>query len=46
MDAGHFKREIITVEIKTKKCTKNFDADEHSMNEANLEKLAVLPPGF
>jgi len=42
---GYFKREIVPVEIKTKKGVQVFDVDEHPM-DTTLEKLAALPPVF
>lgn len=42
---GYFKREIVPVEIKTKRGVQVFDADEHPM-DTTLEKLAALPPVF
>jgi len=44
-EQGIFKREIVPVEIKTKKGTIVFDKDEHPM-DTNLEKMAKLPPAF
>ena len=42
---GIFAREIVPVEIKTKKGVKVVDKDEHPM-DTSLEKLAQLPPVF
>lgn len=42
---GKFKDEIVPVEIKTRKGTIIFDADEHP-RETSLEKLAGLKPAF
>ncbi|KEO61268.1 acetyl-CoA C-acyltransferase family protein [Thioclava indica] len=43
--AGHFKEEIIPVEITTRKGTVVFDTDEHP-KATSLEKLAGLKPVF
>lgn len=45
-ESGVFKREIVPVEIKTKKGVKVFDADEHPIKDASLEKMAKLSPAF
>ena len=43
---GTFKREIVPVEIKSKKGVKIFDTDEHMIHDANLEAMAKLSPAF
>ncbi|MEA1970834.1 MAG: thiolase family protein [Thermodesulfobacteriota bacterium] len=43
---GTFKREIVPVEIKSKKGVKIFDTDEHMIPDANLEAMAKLSPAF
>lgn len=43
---GIFKREIIPVEVKTKKGTVLFENDEHMMVDATAASLAQLPPAF
>ncbi|MEN6391418.1 MAG: thiolase family protein [Syntrophomonas sp.] len=43
---GIFKREIIPVEIKTKKGSTYFENDEHMIPDANIEAMAKLPPAF
>jgi len=43
---GRFKREIVPVEIKTKKGVQLFDTDEHPMQDASLEALGKLPSAF
>ncbi|OPY87370.1 MAG: Acetyl-CoA acetyltransferase [Smithella sp. PtaU1.Bin162] len=43
---GVFKREIVPVEIKSKKGVKIFDTDEHPMKDISKEKLASLPTAF
>ncbi|MGZ2369105.1 acetyl-CoA C-acetyltransferase [Ancylomarina sp. YFZ004] len=45
-DAGHFKNEIVPVEIKTRKETIIFDADEFINRRTSAEKLAGLRPAF
>lgn len=44
--AGKFKEEIVPVEVKTRKGTAVFDADEHPLPDTTLEKLASLKPAF
>jgi acetyl-CoA C-acetyltransferase len=46
IDGGVFKREIVPVEIKTKKGIKVVDTDEHPIRGANLEAMARLSPAF
>lgn len=46
VDEGRFKREIVPVEIKTKKGVTLFENDEHPIRGTNLEKMAKLPPAF
>ena len=43
---GTFKREIVPVEIKSKKGVKIFDTDEHMIPDASLETMARLSPAF
>lgn len=43
---GTFEREIIPVEIKSKKGVKLYDKDEHMIPDANMETMAKLPPAF
>ncbi|MBW2650796.1 MAG: thiolase family protein [Deltaproteobacteria bacterium] len=43
---GTFKREIVPVEIKSKKGVKIFDTDEHMIPDASLETMAKLSPAF
>lgn len=45
-DAGNFKNEIVPVEIKTRKETITFDADEYINRRTNAEKLGTLRPAF
>lgn len=43
---GRFKREIVPVEIKSKKGSTIFDTDEHPMKGVSMEALSKLPPAF
>ena len=43
---GIFKREIVPVEVKVKKETKHFTADEHPIRNASLETMSKLPTVF
>jgi acetyl-CoA C-acetyltransferase len=43
---GTFKREIVPVEIKSKRGVKIFDTDEHMIPDASLETMAKLLPAF
>lgn len=43
---GIFKREIVPVEIKSKKGVKIYETDEHMIPDANLEAMSKLPPAF
>ncbi len=43
---GKFKKEIVPVEVKTKKGSFIFDTDEHPKEDTSLEKLSKLPPVF
>ncbi|MDV7271201.1 acetyl-CoA C-acyltransferase family protein [Thioclava sp. A2] len=45
IEAGHFKAEIVPVEIKTRKGVQTVDTDEHP-KETTLEGLAKLKPAF
>jgi acetyl-CoA acyltransferase 2 len=46
LDAGIFAEEIVPVEIKTRKGTDLFSADDHMRPETTLEGLAKLRPAF
>lgn len=46
IDAGHFKKEIVPVEIKSRKGTLYFDADEHLIRGCTIDSLAKLKPAF
>jgi acetyl-CoA C-acetyltransferase len=43
---GTFQQEIVPVEIKVKKETRQFDCDEHPRADCSMEALAKLPPVF
>ncbi|WP_211442911.1 acetyl-CoA C-acyltransferase family protein [Collimonas humicola] len=44
--AGHFKSQIVPVEIKTRKGVALFDTDEYPKADASMESLAKLKPAF
>lgn len=46
INEGTFKREIIPVELKSKKGSVLFEADEHPLRDANLEAMSKLPAAF
>jgi acetyl-CoA C-acetyltransferase len=46
IEAGRFKSQIVPVEIKGRKGTVTFDADEHVRKGAKLEDMAKLKPAF
>lgn len=43
---GHFKSQILPVELKTRKGTTVFDTDEHPRADASLEGMAKLRAAF
>ncbi|MCL1790462.1 MAG: thiolase family protein [Peptococcaceae bacterium] len=43
---GIFKREIVPVEVITRKATLTFDTDEHMIPDASIESMAKLKPAF
>lgn len=45
-DAGYFAEEIVPVEIKSRKATTLFAADDHLRPETTLEGLGKLRPAF
>lgn len=45
-EAGRFKEEIVPYEIKTRKGTVTFQADEHPRPQTTMEVLAKLAPVF
>ncbi len=46
IDAGHFKSQIVPIEIKTRKGVVLFDTDEYPKRDASMEGLAKLKPAF
>jgi acetyl-CoA C-acetyltransferase len=44
--AGHFKSQIVPVELRTRKGVTQFDTDEHVRSDATAESLAKLKPVF
>ena len=46
IEEGRFKREIVPVEIKSRKGVKVFDQDEHPIFDASLEAMSKLKPAF
>jgi acetyl-CoA C-acetyltransferase len=44
--AGHFKAQIVPVEVPGKKGPAQFDKDEHNRPDTTLETLARLKPAF
>ncbi len=44
--AGHFKSQILPIELKSKKGPVQFDADEHIRGDATLEGMAKLRTAF
>jgi acetyl-CoA C-acetyltransferase len=44
--AGHFKSQIVPVEVKSRKGIVLFDTDEYPKADATLESLAKLKPAF
>jgi acetyl-CoA C-acetyltransferase len=44
--AGHFKSQILPIELKSKKGPVQFDADEHIRGDASVEGMAKLRPAF
>jgi acetyl-CoA C-acetyltransferase len=44
--AGHFKEQIVPVEVPGKKGPTQFDKDEHNRADTTLETLARLKPAF
>ncbi|HWP97490.1 MAG TPA: thiolase family protein [Syntrophomonadaceae bacterium] len=43
---GTFQREIVPVELKSKKGSKFYDKDEHMIPDASVESMAKLPSAF
>jgi len=45
-EKGHFKDQIVPIELKTRKGTVIFDKDEHIRPDASIEGMAKLKPVF
>jgi acetyl-CoA C-acetyltransferase len=46
IDAGHFKSQIVPVELKSKKGSTFFDTDEHLRRGVTIEDVRKLRPAF
>lgn len=46
IEKGHFKDQIVPIEIKSRKCTQLFDTDEHVRPDTTIESLSALKPYF
>jgi len=46
IEKGHFKEQILPIEVKTRKGVTVFDRDEHPRADASMEGLAKLKPVF
>jgi len=46
INEGRFEREIIPVELKSKKGVKLFDTDEHPIRDVSIEEISRLKPVF
>ncbi len=46
IDNGHFKEQILPIELKSRKGVVLFDTDEHARREASLAQMAKLRPAF
>jgi acetyl-CoA C-acetyltransferase len=46
IDNGHFKSQIVPIELKTRKGVEQFTADEHVRKGAKMEDLAKLKAAF
>ena len=46
LDAGHFKSQIVPVEVKSRKGTVMFEIDEHVRRDAKIEDMQKLKPAF
>lgn len=44
--AGHFKSQVVPVEVKTRKGPVSFDTDEHVRLDAKIEDMQKLKPAF
>ncbi|OGA16000.1 MAG: acetyl-CoA acetyltransferase [Betaproteobacteria bacterium RIFCSPLOWO2_02_FULL_63_19] len=45
-DAGHFKSQIVPVEVKSRKGVTVFEVDEHVRHDAKIEDMQKLKPAF
>ncbi|HEY1328993.1 MAG TPA: acetyl-CoA C-acyltransferase family protein [Casimicrobiaceae bacterium] len=46
IDAGHFRSQIVGIELKTRKGVTTFDTDEHVRRDASLDDMAKLKAVF
>ncbi len=46
LEAGHFKSQIVPIEVKSKKGPAMFDTDEHVRRDARIEDMQKLKPAF
>ncbi len=46
IDSGYFKSQIVPVEVKVKKGSALFEADEHVRRDARIEDMQKLKPAF
>lgn len=46
MERGRFNREIVPVQVKSKKAVTVFDKDEHPRPDTTMESLAAMKPVF
>lgn len=46
LNEGRFEREVVPVEIKSRKGSTYFAVDEHPIRDASKESMAKLPPVF
>ncbi|MBV9190789.1 MAG: acetyl-CoA C-acyltransferase family protein [Betaproteobacteria bacterium] len=46
IEAGHFKSQIVPVELKSKKGVEQFTTDEHVRADASMDNMAKLKPVF
>jgi acetyl-CoA C-acetyltransferase len=44
--AGHFKSQILPIELQSRKGVTLFDTDEHPRDDVSLESMAKLKPAF
>lgn len=46
IEEGRFDREIVPIEIRSRKGVKIFDTDEHPIRDASMESMSKLKPVF